>query len=96
MALRDLPYGRFHMPRYPDLSFEEAMDRTNDPIVQRHERRGFPMRDVLTGRASVVCFYQSSQLEVLTNVMQTFINGRENWTRGKVKYAEMEKNFAKN
>ena len=96
MALCDLPYGRFRMPPYPDLSFEEAMDRTNDPIVRRHERRGFPMRDMLTGRANVVRFYQSSQLEVLTNVMQTFINGRENWTRGKAKYAEMEKNFAKN
>ena len=96
MALRDLPYGRFRMPRYPDLLFEEAMDRTNDPIVQRHEHRGFPMRDMLTGRVSVVRFYQSSQLEVLTNVMQTFVNGKENWTRGKGKYIEMEKNFAKN
>ena len=95
MALRDLPYGRFRMPRYPDLSFEEAMDRTNDPLVQRHERRGFPMRDMLTGRANVVRFYQSSQLEVPTNVIQTFINRRENWTRGKARYWEMEKNFAK-
>ena len=96
MAFRDLPYGRFRMPRYPDLSFEEAMDRTNDPLVQRHERRGFPMRDMLTGRANVVRFYQSSEIEVLVNVIQTFINGRVNWKRGKAKYEEMETNFAKN
>ena len=54
------------------------------------------MLDMLTGRVNVVRFYQSSQLEVLTNVIQTFVNGRENWTRGKQRYTEMEKNFAKN
>ena len=94
---REIPHGgRFHRPRVGDFTFEEAMERTNDPIVQRHERRGFPIRDMLIGRVNVVRFFQSSQLEVLTNVMQTFINGRENWTRGKAKYAEMERNFAKN
>ena len=96
-VFRDIPHGgRFHRPRVVDFTFEEAMERTNDPIVQRHERRGFPIRDMLIGRVNVVRFFQSSQLEVLINVMQTFINGRENWTRGKAKYAEMEKNFAKN
>ena len=84
------------MPRYPYLSFEEAMDKTNDPLIQHHERRGFPMRDMLTGRVNVGRFYQSSQLEVLTNVIHTFTSGRENWTRGKERYEEMEKNIAKN
>ena len=40
-------------------------------------------------------FYQSSQLEVLTNVIHTFTFGRKNWTRGKDRSVEMEKNFAK-
>ena len=53
-ALRELPHGgRFHMPRYSDLSFEEAMDRTNDPLIKHHERRGFPMRDMVTGRVNI-------------------------------------------
>ena len=93
-ALRELPYSWFRMPRYHDLTFEEAMDRTNDPLILHRERRGFPMRDMVTGRVNVSRFYQSSQLEVLINLIQTFMNGRENWTWGKEKYMEMEKNFA--
>ena len=84
------------MPRYPDLSYEEAMDRTKDPLVQYHERHGFPMRDMLTGRVNVGRFYQSSQLEVLTNVIHTFTFGIENWTRGRQQCIEMERNFANN
>ena len=95
-ALRELPHGgRFHMPRLTDLSCEGAMDRTNDPMILHHEPRGFPIRDMVTGRINIGRFHQSTQLEVLTNVMQTFLNGRENWTRGKRRYEEMEKNFAK-
>ena len=72
-AFRELPHsGRFHMSRLPDLSFEEAIDRSNDPLTQHHEQRGFPIRAMITGRVNIGRFHQSSQLEVLINLTHTF------------------------
>ena len=97
MALRELPYGRFRIPRYPDLTYENAMDRIDEPWVRDYKRRGFPIRDMLTGRVNIVRFHQSSQLEIIINQIYVFFeHERENWTREKDQYDTMEQNFAKN
>ena len=96
-ALCELPYGRFCMPRKKELTYEEAADLTNEYWVQRHERAGVAIRDILAGRVVVERFAASSNLEVMIDLIFTFFDKeRENWTRWKDKYCRMERNFAKN
>ena len=96
-ALREIPFGgRFHRPRGPDLTFEEAMDRTDDPLIIQHEREGSPIRDIVIGRVHVVQFTQSSQLDLNISIIRNFLGHRENWTREAADYLDSEKNFDKN
>ena len=95
-VLRELPHGgRFHRHRYPYFTFEEAMDRTNDPLVLRYEREGSPIRDIAVGRVHVTQFRQSGQLDLVISLIRNFIESRENWTLEAEDYMESEKNFAK-
>ena len=95
-VLREIPNGgRFHRPRYPDMTFEEAMDVTNDPLILMSEREGSPIRDIAIGRVHVVQFNRCSQLDLIISMIGNFIEGRENWTREAEDYMDSEKNFAK-
>ena len=95
-VLREIPFGgRFHRPRYRDMTFEEAMDVTNDPVVLVSEREGSPIRDIAIGRVYVTQFYRSSQLDLAIGLIRNFVDGRENWTRESEDYMVSEKNFAK-
>ena len=95
-VLREIPFGgRFHRPRYRDMTFEEAMDATNDPLILENEREGSPIRDIVIGRVHVVQFERSSQLDLNINMIYNFIESRENWTREAEDYLDSEKNFAK-
>ena len=95
-ALREIPFGgRFHRPRYRDMTLEEAMDATNDPLILEKEREGSPIRDIVIGRVHVVQFRRSSQLDLNINMIRNFIESRENWTREAEDYLDSEKNFAK-
>ena len=96
-VLREIPFGgRFHRPRGPDMTFEEAIDRTSDPLILFHERNGSPIRDIVVGRVHVVQYNQSSQLDLNISMIRNFVEHRENWTREVEDYIESEKNFAKN
>ena len=95
-VLREIPFGgRFHRPRVRDFTFEEAMDRTRDPLILWHEQRGSPIRDIVVGRVHVVQYNQSSQLDLNISMIRNFVDHRENWTREKEDYVESERNFAK-
>ena len=95
-VLREIPHGgRFLRPRYPDMTFEEAMDVTNDPLVLVSEREGSPIRDIAIGRVHVVQFSRSSQLDLIISMISNFIENCENWTREAEDYLDSEKNFAK-
>ena len=96
MALRELPFGRFRMPRRHEVTHEEATDAMNDSWVLNYEREGVAIRDVLAGRIRVSGFALSSQLHMVIDLIFTFFDKeRENWTRWKHRYARMEKNFAR-
>ena len=96
-TFREIPFGgRFHRHRYPDLTFEEAMDRTSDPLIILHEREGAPIRDIVIGRVHVVQYSRSTQLGLNISLISNFIENRENWTREEEDYLDSEKNFAKN
>ena len=96
-VLREIPFsGRFHRPRVRDFTFEEAMDRTRDPLILFHERNGSPIRDIVTGRVHVVQYNYSSQLDLNIAMIRNFIEHRENWTREAEDHVESERNFAKN
>ena len=96
MALRELPFGRFRMPRYPDLTYKNAVNRMDEPWVRHNEPNGVPFHNVLTGHVSVNHFCQSSQLQVVINQIYVFFeHERENWTQGKARFVKME-NFSKN
>ena len=96
-VLRDIPHGgRFHRPRHRDMTFEEAMDASRDPLILENERRGSPIRDIVIGRVHVVQFERSSQLMLVIRMIKNFIESRENWTRDTEDYKDSEKNFAKN
>ena len=96
-VLREIPFGgRFHRHRYPDFTFEEAIDRTSDPLILVHERESSPIRDIVIGLVHVVQYSQSSQLDLNISLIKNFIENRENWTREAEDYVESERNFAKN
>ena len=64
--------------------------------MRRYERGGFPIRHVSAGHLAVGNFTESSQLEVMIDLIFTFFDiERENWTSWKHRYACMEKNLAK-
>lgn len=64
--------------------------------MKRYERGGFPIRLVSAGHVAVGNFAESSQLEVMIDLIFTFFDiERENWTRWKHRYACMENNLAK-
>ena len=95
-VFREIPHGgRFHRPRYRDMTFEEVMDATNDPLILENEREGSPIRDIVIGRVHVIQFTRSSQLDLNINMIMNFIESRENWTRDAEDYLDSEKNFAK-
>ena len=95
-VLREIPFGgRFHRPRYREMSFEEAMDRTNDPLILEFEHGGSPIHDIVIGRVHVVQYSRSSQLDLNISMIRNFIESRENWTREAEDYLDSEKNFAK-
>ena len=95
-VLREIPHGgRFHRPRYREMSFEEAMDRTNDPLILEFERGGSPIRDIIIGRVHVVQYSRSSQTDLNISMIKNFIDSRENWTKEAEDYVDSEKNFAK-
>ena len=94
-VLREIPFGeRFHRPRYREMSFEEAMDRTTDPLILEFERGGSPIRDII-GRVHVVQYSRSSQLDLNISMIRNFIESRESWTKEVEDYLDSEKNFAK-
>ena len=96
-VLREIPFGgRFHRPRVRDITFEEAIGRTRDPLILFHERNGSPIRDIVTGRVHVVQYNYSSQLDLNIAMIRNFIGHRENWTREAEDHVESERNFAKN
>ena len=45
-----------------------------DAWMSRYERKGFSIRDVLEGRVSVGRFCESSQLEVMIDLIFTFFD----------------------
>ena len=95
-VLRETPFGgRFHRPRRREMSFEEAMDASNDPLILQTERDGSPIRDITIGRVHVVQYTQSSQLNLAISLIENFVDNRENWTRDKEDYLDSEENFAK-
>ena len=94
--LREIPFGgHFHRPRYREMSFEEAMDRTNDPLILKFECGGSPIHDIVIGSVHVVQYSRSSQLDLNISMIRNFIESRENWTREAEDYLDSEKNFAK-
>ena len=95
-VLREIPFGgRFHRPRYREMSFEEAIDRTNEPLILEHERRGSPIRDIIIGRVHVLQYSRSSQMDLNISMIKNFIESRENWTKEAEDYLDSEKNFAR-
>ena len=77
-VLREIPFGgRFHRPCYREMSFEEAMDRTNEPLILEYERGGSPIRDIIVGRVHVLQYSRSSQLDLNISMIRNFIDNRE-------------------
>lgn len=96
MALPEIPFGRIRpTPRYDDVTFEEAFDRTREGWIVQIERQGVPIRDVLSGGLRITRFRQSSRLQMVINIMSVFAESKENWTRRVERYERMERNFAK-
>ena len=62
MALREI-YLQNHVPRRPDMSYEEAIDRMDDDWVRFYDDMDFPIRDLFAGRRWFIHFKDSSQLE---------------------------------
>lgn len=97
MALCELSYGNFHMPRRSVVTYEEVFAKTELRWVTRYERDGVPIWDILARRVFVDRFVQSSQLEVVINQIYIFSDReRENWTRWKSCYCRIEKNVGRN
>lgn len=53
MALCELSYGNFHMPRRRVVTYEEVFAKTELSWVTRYERDGVPTRDILARRVFV-------------------------------------------
>jgi len=64
MPLREIGLQN-HVPRKPETTYEEAIDRMDEDWVRFYEEVDFPIRDLLTGRRWLIRFKDSSQLEVM-------------------------------
>ena len=95
MALREIGLQN-HVPRKPNITYEEAIDQIDAPWTRFYEERNFPIRDVLAGRRWMIHIQDSSQLEVMLHQIFFFMDvQRENWTRSHSMYRRIEKCFAK-
>ena len=82
---------------FEDVTMEEAINNTELPWVHELERNNVPIRRLLTGRAWVSRFEDSSQLEIVIHQIFLFMDQeRENWTRSKRRYLRREQVFARN
>jgi hypothetical protein len=82
---------------FEDVTMEEAINNTELPWVRELERNNVPIRRLLTGRAWVSRFEDSSQLEIVIHQIFLFMDQeRENWTRSKRRYLRREQVFARN
>ena len=78
MALREIGL-QTNVPRKPETTYEEAIDRMDEDWVRFYEEMDFPIRDLLTGRRWLIRFKDSSQLEVMLHQILFFMDEqREN------------------
>ena len=95
-ALREIYLQNEREPRFPEVTFEEAIHTVDEAWFSGYERDGFPIRDLLAGNRYFIRFAQSSQLEVMIHQVEFFMDEqRENWTRSRRSYLSAEKAFAR-
>ena len=95
MALREIGLQN-HVPRKPETTYEEAIDRMDEAWTRFYEEMNFPIRDLLVGRRWLIRFKDSSQLEVMLHQVLFFMDEqRENWTRSQRQYRSIEKCFGR-
>ena len=95
-ALREIYPQNERAPRFPEVTFEEAIHTVEEAWFTEYERDGFPIRDLLAGNRYFIRFAQSSQLEVMLHQICFFMDEqRENWTRSRRSYLRVEKAFAR-
>ena len=95
-ALREVYPQNERAPRYPEVTFDEAIHTVEEAWFTVYEENGFPIRDLLAGDRYFIRFAQSSQLEVMIHQVCFFMDEqRENWTRSKESYMSTEKAFAR-
>ena len=95
-ALREIYLQNERAPRYPEVTFEEAIHTVEEAWFTEYEHEGFPIRDLLAGNRYFIRFVQSSQLEVMLHQVCFFMDEqRENWTRSRRSYQSVEKAFAR-
>ena len=93
MALREI--GLQNVTSCQPTTFEEAIDSIDSPFMRMYDLMRVPIREVLTGRAWVNRFSDSSQLKVMIHQIKIFFDQeRENWVRSKHHYRQIEKQFA--
>jgi len=95
MALREIGLQN-HVPRKPEVTYEEAIDQMDEAWTRFYESMNFPIRDLLSGRRWLIQFKDSSQLEVMLHQILFFMDEqRENWTRTQRKYRSIENCFGR-
>ena len=95
MALREIGLQN-HVPRKPEVTYEEAIDQMEAPWTRFYEDMNFPIRDLLVGRRWLTQLKDSSQLEVMFHQILFFMDEqRENWTRSHSMYRRIEKCFGR-
>jgi len=96
MALRERYIQNNFIPRKPEVTYEEAIDRMDEPWTRFYESMDFPIRDLLVGRRWLIQIKDSSQLEVMLHQILFFMDEhRENWTRSQRRYRRIEKCFGR-
>ena len=94
-VLREIGLQNMRSRQQP-TTFEEAIDSIDSDIMRMYDLMRVPIREVLTGRAWVSRFSDSSQLEVMIHQIEVFLDQeRENWVRSKHRYRRIEKQFAR-
>ena len=97
MVLRQLPPSAVHVPRRREVTYEDAVNISNERWIREYEEDGVSIHEVLGGHVYINRFTQSNRLKMIVDLIFTFFDKeRENWTRWKHRYSRMEKNFAKN
>ena len=95
MALREIGLQNVRLRRHP-TTFDEAIDSIDSDFMRMYDLMRVPIREVLTGRAFVNRFSDSSQLEVMIHQIEVFFDQeRENWVRSKHRYQRIEKQLAR-